>query len=78
MITNLKENDIISFDGLRDNKGLKIIYEDEDIIKSNNKGIPIILNNSPFVIKIPYFKSFSIFGSSASLVGFPFPTFPSR
>ena len=31
----LKANDIISFDGLRDNKGLKIIYEDEDFLVIN-------------------------------------------
>ena len=43
---NITMNDVLEVLGV---PLLGIVYEDEDIIKSNNKGIPIILNNKSII-----------------------------
>ena len=45
---NITNNDVIEILGI---PLLGIVYEDEDVIKSNNNGVPVILNNKSIINK---------------------------
>lgn len=62
---NITMNDVIEVLGV---PLLGVVYEDEEVIKSNNKGIPIVLNNKSIINKCYQNISKRLNGEEVSLV----------